>query len=772
MQWRATAESMLQHRQDAGEEPLWANNVFSGMPGLVISPPGTVFQVDRLPAWLRLVSWPLSHAIVLLLGTYAFACYLTRDKLLGLCAACAFGLTTYLPIILVAGHNTKYVALAFAPWLLLAFVHTLRRPGVLACLLFAVAVAVSMRAGHIQIPYYMGMIGLVWWAVELVGAVRNATIKKFAWSTLYLAAGALIGFLMVMQIYWPMYEYKAFTIRGMASGGGAGALDWAYAMGWSQGPAELLTLLVADAFGGGGLYWGPKIFTGGPHYVGGIVLLLAILAAWRLRTHTARALGIAAVLMTLFSLGRHFEVLNRFMFEHFPLFDAFRTPEAWLIAVALALAILAALGLGYVIQEEAARGAERSKSRAVYTVAGIVMGFTLLLYVGQDAFLSFEKPGEREQIQGMVAQRAQRPLDDPDVIRATGQIFEEQIAGPRADAFRQGAARTLVLLLIATAGLVLFRRRMMPAWLLQMLIIVLVTFDLGGIARQYLGEDHLSVRRDPARRIQTLDADRFILDRKAEAGGPGHFRVLSLENPDQTKLGRPSFHHESLGGYSGAKLRLYQDFLEHILTNPVTGLPNQNALDMMNVRYIIAQSPIPGTQVVYQGDLFMVLENTDALPRAMLIGEAEVITEAKDTWSRLQNDSFDPHATVLLAEPLDADIAPVDSSSVASVSMERYGPREMAFAVETDQPRLLLISEVYYPAGWRATIDGVEAPIRRANYLLRAIHVPAGVHEVVLRFDPASYTVGKRISLVSMLLVYLSIAGLAGMTWYRRRRKA
>jgi len=773
IQWRATAQSMIEHREATGEEPLWATNVFGGMPGVMISQPPRVFQIDHLPAWLRLISWPFSHAIVLLLGAYALVCYLTKEKILGLFAACAYGLTTYLPVILVAGHNTKYIALAYAPWMLLSFVYVLRRPGILASLLFAVAVAVSLRAGHVQIPYYVGMICLVWWIGALVWAIKNAKLKEFGWTTLWLALGTLLALLMVAQAYWPTYEYKAYTIRGMASGGGEGALGWGYAMNWSQGWSELATLLIADAFGGSGqLYWGPKPFTGGPHYVGGVVLLLAGLAVWRLRTWAVGALAIAAGLMTLFSLGSNFESLSRVMFAYFPFFDAFRAPETWLIAVALALAVLAALGLGYVTSPELTPRAEAGKTRAVYVALGCMVGLLLLLYVGKDSLFSFERSGEREQVRAMVAQQIQRPASDSEVIRAADGLFDEQLVKPRKEAWNGDAQRTLLFVFLAAVGLILFRRKKIPAWTLQWLLAILLLFDLGGVARRYFSEDHLSIRRDAASRVPTYDVDRFLLDKKEEKGGAGNFRVLSTEVADPARDGRPSFHHESLGGYSGAKLRLYQDFLEHILLGPTTGQLNGNALDMMNARYVISRTQIPGMEVVYRGNQLMVLENPDALPRATVIGEVEVISSAEDTWARLLDPSFDPSVAAILDAPLDTDtdIVPIDSGSIARVTMDRYGPREMALTVETDQPRLLLLSEIYYPVGWHAMVSGETAPIYRTNYLLRAVPVPAGIHEVVLRFDPISHTVGNWISIIATLLAYLSIFVLVGYTWYRRRQ--
>ena len=770
--WRATAESMIEHRQTTGEEPLWATNVFGGMPGVMISPPPKVFQADYLPGWLRTISWPFSHTIVLLLGAYLLLWYLTKEKLLGLLAACAYGLTTYLPVILVAGHNTKYVALAYAPWLLLAFIHVMRRPGVLASLLFAAALAVSLRAGHVQIPYYVGIIGLIYWIGALIGSIKESTTKQFVWTSVWIAAGTLIALLMVAQIYWPTYEYKGFSIRGMASGGGEGALVWGYSMAWSQGWSELTTLLISDALGGASpLYWGPKTFTSGPHYLGGIVLLFAGLAVWRIRSWAVGSLGVAAVLMTLFSLGDNFELLSRVMFAYFPFFDAFRAPETWLIAVALVMSILAALGLGYVIRSEKSSKEEAAKTRAIYLAAAATLGLTALLFVGRDVFYSFERPGEREQVLSAASQQFELPASDPNVVRAVDDYLTTEIKEPRKEAFNGDALRTLLFLILATGGLFLFRRQIIPAWGVQALIVLLVIIDLGGVAQRYFSEDDLSPQGETSSRVQAYDVDTFILEKYDEAGGEGSFRVLSLLNPDPAKDARPSYYHESLGGYSGAKLRLYQDYLDHILIDPSTGAINDNALDMMNTRYLIGFAPIPGTEVVFNGEQLLVLENPDALPRAALVGEVEIIEESEAVWERLRDPAFDPGRVVILEALPDAPVAPIDSGSVVKVTIEEYGPREISLSVDTDLPRLLLLSEVYYPAGWSASVNGEEVPIYRANYLFRAIPVPAGSSEVDLRFDPVSYTAGGWISNIATLLVYLSILAMCGYSWYRRRNR-
>ncbi|MYF63428.1 MAG: hypothetical protein F4183_02910 [Rhodothermaceae bacterium] len=771
VQWRAAAQSMFEYRQETGEEPLWAANLFAGMPGYNVSPPALVPQIDEVPRAIRRISWPFSHVIFMLMGTYIFVWYLIRDTLSSLLAACVYGMTTYLPVILVAGHNTKFVALAFAPWLLLAFIHGMRKPSLMAGLLFAVALAANLRAGHVQITYYVTFIALVWWIVLAIEAWRQKKLPPFLKSTGILAMGSVLALLMVAEHYWPTIEYKEYSIRGMSSGGEAGGLTWDYAMRWSQSPGELLTLLVADAYGGGTstYYWGTKPFTGGPHYAGSIALLLGILAVWRIRSRLAISLGIAGGLMILFSLGHHFGVLNRAMFNYFPLYDAFRVPETWLITVVLVLAALSALGLSYIVRREVSVAAERTKWHGIYIVFGVTGGVLMLLLATGGSLFDFQREGERQQVITYVAQSAQRSPTDPQVVAAAEQLLSEQLVVPRKDAFMADVRRSLLFVVLTSIALVAVRRGKLSSWVFQGLLVLLVVLDLGGVARRYLDTEHLSISKNPAQRITTMDVDEYVLEQE------GQFRVLSLESQDQTGLGRPSFHHESLGGYSAVKLRLYQDFLDNILMDPNTATPNENALDMMNVRYILSQAPVSGTSSVYYGSEsgFTVYENLDVLPRAYLVGQTEIIEDPSGAMYRIQELDFDPAVTAILPAPIDEAVAPIDSSSTVIVNTLNHGPRRIIYEVETDAPRLLVISEVYYPAGWTAMLNGESVPIHRANYLLRAVAIPAGRHTLELSFDPASQIWGKRISAISTIFVYgfiLIFLGIFGYGYFRRVR--
>ncbi|MDE2833096.1 MAG: hypothetical protein OXM02_01070 [Bacteroidota bacterium] len=761
VQWRAAAESLLEYREQTGEEPLWATNVFGGMPGHVISPPAHTPQIHELPRLLRKLSWPLSHVLTLLAGAYLLVWFLTRNTLSSVLAACAYGLTTYLPVILVAGHNSKFVALAYAPWLILAFAYVIRHPGAVSGLLFAIALAANLQGGHVQITYYTAIIVGIWWLAEGLQAVRSKRPRRWLATTGILVGCTVLAVLMVTEIYWPIWEYKAYSIRGMASGGGEGGISWQYAMAWSQGRAELLTLLIADAFGGSSLYWGPKTYTGGPHYAGGIILLLAAIALWQIRSRLVGALGIAAGLMMLFALGENFGVLNRLMYNFLPLFNAFRAPETWLIAVVLVLTLLAGIGLTWITCAAPSLKVEAQKTRSIQIACGAAAGIAVLLWLMGPSLLSFEKDQEIARVLSMAAQQTGRPTDDPQLVQAVAERFDEELRTPRQEAFQRDAGRTVLFLVVGGLLIILYRRQSLPAWLMQAGLILLVVLDMTGVARRYLNEQRLARSQDPAQLIQSLDVDRYILEQE------GQFRVLSLERQDQTGLARPSYYHESLGGYSAAKLRLYQDYLDHVLFDPTTGQPNQNALDLLSTRYVISRNPVQFADLAYRGETsgFNVYENLDYQPRAWLVGEVEVIANPTEVWARLQDTSFDPARTAIVASPLTHPIIAVDSGSVVEVVPQEHSPRRLSYMIETDAPRLLILSEVYYPAGWMASVNGEPEDIIRANYLLRAIPVPAGSSTVTLQFEPASYTWGRRISMASTILVY----GLLLVLVWRRR---
>ncbi len=786
VQWRATAEGQLAYTARTGDAALWAPNVFGGMPGYLVTYASPVPGVDSVVSFLRgLGLWPAAHMFVLLLGVYLLVLYLTRTRLPGVVAAVGFGLSTYLPIILTAGHNTKFVALAFAPWLLLAFAAVIRRePGTkrlksaLLTLLFAIAAATNLRAGHVQITYYIVFVAVIWWIAEGVVAFRTGAVKTFAFSTGLLVLGSVLGLAMVAHPTLVQWEFKAFTTRGAAAGGG---LAWDYAMEWSQGWGELLTLLIPDAYGGGGgLYWGPKVFTAGPHYVGPVIALLALIGAVGVARRSVVAFTVAAVIMTGFALGDHFEVLNRAAFAALPLFSTFRVPETWLSVVVLLLALLAGWGAYYLQRREATPEAEARKRRIAW---GSMAAFALLIggmWLTGGAGLSFEKPGERDQITLMAAQQAVQsgmsPVD-PQVTQATQQYLAQQRSG-RVAAFSSDAGRSFLFLVLAAACVALLTLRRAPAFAGLAALALLATTDLWGVGRRYVSDEAPSIQRtaDPEAvlRSQETDADRFIAE-QARAAGPGAWRVLPQ---GILNTAGPSYYAESVGGYNGVRLANFEDYQSKTLPDSATFF-NVNAMRLLAVRYVVAQGAIQGTKPVYQDAQTgqVVSEDTTAMPRAYFVDRVEVVPGADAIRARVRSPQTDLRRVAFV----EADVpgtpaaalsgAPSDSAGT-SVRLTRFDPDEIVWEVETDRPRLFVASEVYYPAGWTARVDDAETPIVQVDGLIRGVAVPAGRHIITMRFRPESAREGLLISWVATLLAYGGALAIGGLIWYRRGHPA
>ena len=782
VQWRATAEATRAYEAETGDAALWAPNVFGGMPGYLISYPARVPGADTAVTALRgLGLWPVAHFFVLLLGTYLLSVFLTRTKLPGVVAAVGFGLSTYLPIILTAGHNTKYVALAYAPWLLLAFAAVIRRePGtkrmksIFLTLLFAIAAATNLRAGHVQITYYVVVIAGVWWIAEGVAAVRGKTLKTFAFSTGLLLAGAGLALALVAQPYLAQWEFKPFTTRGVGPGGG---LAWDYAMQWSQGWGELLTLVIPNAYGGGGqLYWGPKVFTGGPHYLGPVVLLLALIGAVGVARRSVVAFWVSALLMTAFALGEHFELLNRPAFAALPLFNAFRVPETWLAAVALVVALLAGWGAYYLQRREATPEAEARKTRVAGGAAAALVLLVGGLWITGGAGLSFEKPGEAEQVaQAVAAQAAQAglPPTDPQVAQAA----TPYLGGLRTDrvaAFSSDAGRSFLFLALACACVALLVTRRAPAFVALGALALLATADLWGVGRRFVSDDAPSlVRRGAAAAAPTSGADAFLAER-ARAAGPGTFRVLP-QNPLSTA--GPSAYAESVGGYNGVRLAAFEDFLTETLPDSATGY-NRNALRLLAVRYVVAQGAVPGLAPVYQDPQTgqVVSEDAAAAPRAYLVDRVEVVPDAAQMRARVRSPQTDLRRVAFVAAEVPGVSAAALSgaapdSAGASVELDRYRPDEIVWRVRSDRPRLFVASEVYYPAGWTARVGEADAPIVAVDGLIRGVPVPRGESLVTMTFRPETHRTSVIVSWVAFVLAYGGALGLGGLLWLRRGKR-
>ena len=454
------------------------------------------------------------------------------------------------------------------------------------------------------------------------------------------------------------------------------------------------------------------------------------------------------------------------MYEHFPLFNAFRVPESWLALTAFALALLAAFraartGQGYRTRRRSPLPAARSGG-----YSEVFSGLLLVLMLLPGALYDFERTGEEAQVtQALLAQQPDISPNDPRLAPAVRGYMDEQRA-LREDTFRSEMRRSLFFLLLGRRHDSAFSR-----WVKRP----------GGRCRPFsfcswwwtcgASADGISTRtiwsaRTPSR--SRLPPTTWTTTSSGSRKPPA---VRGISACFRWKTGSPfstcPAHPTITNPSAGTTVRNFV-WRRTISTRYMQIRPRvcrtRNALDLLGVRYVIAPAPLPGLDAVYQGEQtgLLVLENRDVPPRAWLVGEVEVANDPPVAWARLRDPAFDLRRTALLYDPLDMDPVPIDSGSIANVRMRAWSPHEIVLDVATDAPRLLVLSEVFYPAGWEATVGGEETSILQVDHLLRGVPVPAGAHEVVLRFDPPRHRIGVAVGAGSTVLVYGGVVMFAG----------
>ncbi|MDZ7771429.1 MAG: YfhO family protein [Balneolaceae bacterium] len=773
LQWRAGAESVIDYRETHGEEPLWATNMFSGMPAYVISVQAAVPHLDDIVFGLFESLYPAAPYWVLLGGLYLLFWMMGARPLLAALGALLFAFTTYLPIIIGAGHNAKVLALAWVPWVLTGAWLILRTDRKwLGLFTLAVTFTLHMRAGHPQVTYYFLYLLFFWWIYEGARAYREHRTAVWGKSTAMLAAGGVLGLLGTLQKYWRLAEYSPYSIRGgSALEVGSGGLNLEYAFNWSQGVAELLTLVIPGLFGGASseAYWGPKSVTSGPHYMGAVVIVLALFGIFYYRKRIKYLFLGTGVLTALFSLGYHFPALNEFMFHYVPYFNKFRTPEMWLIVTVFCFCVLAVFGVLAIFEKT--REAKQNKSlRTLLIPLALPLGLAIIFTVGSDALLDYEKPGERRAFAEQLAQQNNLSPENDQVQLNVTRYINNQLKPQRKEMASSDSLRFLILVLLAGALIwAYYDRRIGKGWFLAGLI-VLGSYDMLSVGSRYLAEDAMapeSTDLEQALQRQQRPQDRFMMNNVASGEGWDYRVFPATDNPFNNAI--PAYFYPSIGGYTGAKLSYYQDVIENALYTGPQGL-NMGLLDLLNVKYISVganqQLPMPNLTLAFSDQNGRVYENTDVLPKAFFVDSVITVSSPQEAIDYLKTGSGIDLGETAVVETSQALVSRPDTS--ASVEVTSYGPREITLRTSSSGEGFLVLSEIYYPPGWTATVDGQQTEIYKTDYILRGLQVPAGEHEIRLRFDPASYIWGSRISWIGNLLQWgLGIVLLAG--WWRGR---
>jgi hypothetical protein len=626
-----------------------------------------------------------------------------------------------------------------------------------AFFIFALAMTLQLRANHPQITYYFLYLLGFWWIYDSWLAYKKEDIKNWLERTGIAFGAGVLAIICSIDIYWRLYEYSQYSMRGGSSLGSSqsGGLSLDYAFSWSQGVGELLTLIIPGIYGGssGEAYWGPKSFTSGPHYLGAIAFVLALIGLFRYRNKIKYVFFGVGTLTLLFSLGNNFLLLNEFAFNYIPLFDKFRVPETWLIATVFCYSVLAVYGIEALFDIAQDKKASLKK---LYLPLGIALALGILFSLGSDTLLSFDKPGEMDQYAQQVAQQNNVSPDNPQVRQQVENFINTRVKPERREMASSDSIRYLVIVLLAGALIWLLTRKKISKGYFLIGLLLLTAYDMLSIGNRYVSEDQMVSKRLEAEQLihqQQTEVDRFIMKNiESEEGYP--YRVFPLaDNAFNNAI--PSYLYPSIGGYTGAKLGHYQDLIDYLLMDGNRGF-NDPILDMLNVKYVTIQQSLTlsGYTEVQSHDGKRVYRNDDVLPKAFFVDSVITVSTPQQAAERMQPQSnFNPASTAIV-ETNDTIAATPDTT--AEVSIKTYNSKTIELETSSSEDGFLVLSEIYYPAGWKATVDGETTKIYKTNFVLRGVQVPAGEHTIRMTFEPASSIWGNRIAWAGHLILWIS----------------
>lgn len=767
VQYTGMAKQHSDYRASTGEETYWTDAAFGGMPTYQLGAKYPHNYIKQLDLSLRFLPRPADYLFLYFISIYILFLVLKVDYKLAFLGALAFGFSTYLIIILGVGHNAKAHAIAYMPLVISGVILTFRKKYLWGFVLTTIAMALQLVANHFQMTYYLMFLVICLGIAYLIDAYRKKILPHYFKSVIIMIFGVLIAIGLNATNILATKEYADTSTRGKSEltinpdgsprQGGDG-LSYEYITEYSYGIMESFNLLIPRLMGGGTseplprdgetfesllrlgaspqeagdvltqlpVYWGEQPIVAAPAYIGAIMIFLAVLALFLVKGRLKWWIT-ATILLSLFlSWGKNFSFLTELFIDYVPLYDKFRAVSSIQVLIELAVPILAVVGLhqffnGFIKPEQ--------RKKALIYSAAIVGGIVILFLVLKSVFLDFASPYDqtlREQL---------------------GTPLVEAIREDRATLFTTDAIRTLLLVLLSATILWFFLKEKLKQSTVIAMLVVLVLVDLVGVDRRYVNNDDFVSARIMEQPFQKNQADEMILQ------DDGHFRVYDITS-SPFNSGRASYYHNALGGYHAAKPGRIQDLEDYYLSQGDIGM-----LNMMNVRYIIAQGP-NGNPVAQR--------NPYANGNAWFVQDILLAENADDELRLL--DSLDTKKTAVIHRQFKDELPfqKIERDSAASIDLASYKPDHLVYETSSSSPQLAVFSEVYYPQGWNAYINGEQAEYIRANYVLRAIPVPAGIHKIEFKFEPKVVQTGSTISLVSSILLFLLIIG--GVLFEYKRR--
>lgn len=785
LHWKGMAQDAFNYKELHGHFPLWNTHDFSGMPNYQIA----MNDAGILPNFTAILTlWlpkPISFFFLACICFYILTQTVRLKPVIGVLASLAFAYATYNPVIISVGHESKMFAMAYMPALLAGLILLYEGRYAIGMIVSALFATLEIGANHPQVTYYLLICILIMTITYLVRWIKAARWKHTIVALSLALLAGLIALGNTAMAIFPTYQYSKYTIRG----GGAidlssgtpkqtdkkSGLDESYAFQYSLGKAETFELAMPNAFGGysgnmfdensdiynqamqlGGQlngklppqqinqvlsgvlsqYWGGIIpGTSGPIYAGTLIVLLAILGWVVCPSRHKWWLLIATVITTFMAWGIYFETFNQFLFDYFPLYNKFRAPSMAMIIPQLLLPLMAGIALQKLFfNKEEFLFIQKNNKKILYALGGFV-ALLLLIYIGNDYTLNNQPLKEF--------------LNQPQV---GGAAILHALESARKSMFLSGIGRVILFSIILLAAIYAYTKKIMQPGVIIGVLLIITMVDLIKVDSQYLNKEHyMEPSTLEASSFTASSADQAILQDKDP-----HYRVLNLATGDPFTDATTSYYHRSLGGYHAAKLLIYQN----MVAAHMNGKLSQSILNMLDTRYVI----VPGQA---QGQL-AVQKNPGALGPVWFVKHVQAVPSQVDALKAIGDFNPTDTAYVLQSDFKNAGPAPVYDST-ASIKLVHYDNDSISYQSVSPTAQFAVLSEIYYPAGWNAYIDGKKADYVQTDYILRGIGVPAGNHNITFKFEPTVIQQSKTAGLVAGVLFWISVL-VSVFFWWRKNK--
>lgn len=784
MEAKAQSREIMEVKAATGHGPLWTNSMYGGMPAFQIWAKYPGNMLTYVIGFIKTVfPDPIDTILSFLLGSYFLLNVLKMKPWIAAAGAVAFSFSSYNFIYILAGHSNHAMAMAvFAP-ILGSILLTLRAGKYLlrGAVLTAFFLALEIRTNHIQMTYYLFMILILFIIIEGYHAISSKQSKPFFTAVAYLSAASALALTINAGSLWSTWEYGQESIRGKANltrsnTEANSGLQRGYAYQYSQGVGEIATFLVPNLYGGAssdrfpkgksqvednllkagvpeaqtqGLlaqldqqgilrpYWGDKPSTAGSWYFGAIVMFLFALGLFIIKTRFKWWILSASFLFIFLSFGKNFPLVSDLFFDHFPMYNKFRSVDFALAVPAFLIPLLAFLALNELITQKDIR---KDLSKRLMQSFYITAGFLMIILIFPTLIFDF-KASYHAEVMVQIAKTYDISISN---------LISNGLVADRISLARTDALRSLIFILIAFAVIWFMIKSKIKTETAVLIIGVAILMDMWGVDRRYLNNTNFYDKDQLAQSFQPSKADQQIM-----ADPALDYRVLDLSKSDPFFDAAPSYFHKSVGGRHSARLRRYDE----LITAQFNGKLNEPVLDMLNTKYFIVPDSVAG-------QLKPVLR-TSALGNAWFIHNVKYVEGADAEMNAIT--SFHPKDTAIVQNDFAALVGklPLNADTTASIELLKYHPDNLLYKYKNSENAVAVFAEIWYDKGWNAYLDGIKVPYFRANYILRALKLPAGEHEIAFKFEPKSYLIGDKISLFASLA--LVITGV--FAFYKRRKQ-